>query len=66
MTTQITCKRCGGTFTRTERQTEYCSGCRKEKADPYDGWQEAMVNRMPCKKPRQRVHYPPHIVGGFR
>lgn len=81
MKKQIICKRCGCLFALTEKQIKsydrkgyeipkHCSCCRKknreEREDPYYGLHEAMINYTPCKKRRQRVHYSPYIVGGFR
>ncbi|MGN0171752.1 MAG: zinc-ribbon domain containing protein [Acutalibacteraceae bacterium] len=81
MEKQVVCKSCGSPFTLTENQIafyegrgwpipKHCKPCiennRKERADRYYGLDEAMTNYTPCKKRRQRVHYKPHIVGGFR
>lgn len=81
MTKQIFCKNCGREFTLTEKQIDYylnqdwkipkhCPSCRKEsrqeKSSQYYGLYEAIANYIPCKKRRQRVHYHPHIVGGYR
>ena len=81
MTTKVICKTCGRTFELTEKQIDFynmrgwstpkhCITCRDEaredRQSPYYGWQEVMANYMPCKQRRQRVHYKPHLVGGFR
>lgn len=81
MEQQVFCKLCGSAFTLTEKQLQYyadkglntpthCNSCielkKQEKEDPYYGLYEAMANYMPLKKRRQRVHYRPHIVLGFR
>jgi len=81
MTEKFYCKTCGCEFTLTEKQIKYyvgrgwttpkhCRSCREEnreeKQSQYYGLLEAMSNYTPCKKRRQRVHYRPHLVGGFR
>ena len=47
-----------------------CPRCRKEKkaryADPYNGWENTMSAPSHTKPGHTRVHYPPHVVGGFR
>ncbi len=81
MSKTIICKSCGCEFTLTKKQIEFyvnnewstpchCSDCREanrqERSSPYYGLYEVMANYTPCKKRRQRVHYKPHLVGGFR
>ena len=81
MEKQIACKNCGQTFLLSERQKAqyaksgwhepaYCNVCaerrQQERERRYFGLQEATANRTSCKRRRQRVHYPVHIVGGFR
>ncbi|MCQ4023320.1 zinc-ribbon domain containing protein [Ruminococcus sp. zg-924] len=81
MSKQIICRSCGCKFTLTERQIEFyaengwstpchCTTCRKEKrqerASQYYGLYDAIANYTPCKKRKQRVHYRPYLVGGFR
>jgi len=81
MKTQQICKSCGTRFSLTERQVDFyvendwslpthCVACRKnnreERCSPYFGLAEAMTNWASTKKRRQRVHYAPHIVGGYQ
>lgn len=81
MTKQIVCCDCGKFFQFTDKQQkEYeeksfceprrCKNCKnlmKElRNSPYFGIEEVMRNNVSLRKRRQRVHYPPHIVGGFR
>jgi len=77
----LICKDCRQTFVFTEReQTSFaqrkwdkpirCPECRKiHKAkmnDPYRGWESVMFPSFSRKQRHTRVHYAPHIVGGFR
>lgn len=81
MTKQIICKDCGCKFPFSEKQQraymesgfvepKRCPAYREEmkqkRQSPYFGWEEAMANRVVLPKRRTRVHYSPHIVGGFR
>ncbi len=81
MTRQITCKDCGDKFPFSENQQrayeasgfaepKRCPMCREEtkerRKSPYWGLEEVMKNRMDLPKRKTRVHYKPHIVGGFR
>lgn len=47
-----------------------CPDCRKahkeRQKDPYFGWQSAMSPNFVRKQRHTRVHYAPHVVGGFR
>lgn len=49
---------------------EHCAFClkmrRRERADHYYGIYEVMTSHVTLKKRKQRVHYKPHVVGGFR
>ena len=47
-----------------------CPECRKihkeRQRDPYFGWQSSMRPTFTRKQRHTRVHYAPHVVGGFR
>ena len=74
-----TCVDCKRDFEFTDGEQEFykekklkppkrCKLCRQKRksASRYEGWRETMVSNN-CRKPRRhRVHYPPHIVGGFK
>ena len=81
MTKMIICKDCFVLFSFSQKQHEYfqkqgwddpirCPCCRdrqkKRRQDPYDGWETTMGNTLHVRKGHRRVHYPPHVVGGFR
>ncbi len=72
------CRDCRRMFSVTEQQLakwkgkepSRCVECwreYKEKSkDPYFGWEGTMASGIHLKHRHQRVHYAPHIVGGFR
>ncbi len=81
MTREIICKDCGCKFPFSENQQsaytangfcepKRCPICREEmkrkRASPYYGLEEVMANWVALPRRRNRVHYKPHIVGGFR
>ncbi len=47
-----------------------CPECRKankaHRSDPYFGFESTMGCGYALKSRHTRVHYPPHVVGGFR
>lgn len=75
------CKDCGLPFKFSEEEQKYfkkkgwgrpirCPVCRKrrkaQREDPYFGFEQTMYSGFSRKHRHTRVHYPPHIVGGFR
>ena len=81
MLKKSTCKDCGYPFSLTHSEQLFyqhhfgslpkrCKRCRqiqhKIRADPYYGFEEVFANYMPTKPRRNRVHYAPHLVGGFK
>lgn len=45
----------------------HCQKLHKEKLkDPYYGWESTMSSGFSRKQRHTRVHYAPHVVGGFR
>ena len=75
------CKDCRKMFVFSEyEQTFYasrkwsepvrCPDCRKihkeKQKDPFFGWRSSMSPGFTRKHRHTRVHYPPHVVGGFR
>lgn len=47
-----------------------CPCCRKKHkeamSDPYYGIESVMARSIGARHRHTRVHYPPHVVGGFR
>lgn len=81
MSKKSTCRDCGYPFELTKSELLFyhrcfgnepkrCKKCRqiqKEiRADTYYGIDEAFTNYVPTRPRRNRVHYAPHLVGGFR
>ncbi len=77
----IQCKDCTRVFGFSEEQQAWfrkrgwpdpirCKRCieraRERRQDPYWGWQSTMGDNLHAPKGHQRVHYPVHVVGGFR
>lgn len=75
------CRDCRKMFIFSEREQNFfsakkwadpvrCPECRKlhkeKQRDPYFGWQGSMRTAFTRKQRHTRVHYPPHVVGGFR
>jgi len=72
------CRDCHRMFTVTQQQLERwkgrepsrCIDCHreyKEKCkDPYFGWESTFFGGGCGKHRRSRVHYAPHVVGGYR
>lgn len=77
---KIICRDCKQIFIFTDGEQAFfkakllsnpvrCKECRvshKAHYDPYRGWESTMCSRIPQKTRHTRVHYPPHVVGGFR
>lgn len=71
------CNICGKPFKITDEELHnssskgyslpwICSPCKKQRKDPYRGW-ESTFGACGSKKGRHhRVAYPVHTVGGFR
>jgi len=78
---KIKCKECRSFFEFTEGEQRFyaknglsqpkrCPVCREEckrrRADPYIGFEETMFRGGGGRGRHTRVHYAPHVVGGFR
>ena len=80
MPTYLQCKDCTRIFEFSERESSFfaiqkwaspvrCKACRdkkKQRSGIYDGLYQTMNNKQIIKRRRARVHYAPHVVGGFR
>ncbi len=81
MSKQIICEECTTIFYLSNKQLSFyssrgfsnpkrCPACREKRRrirlEKFFGIEEVMQNHMPLRRRKQRVHYAPHIVGGFR